>query len=267
MRNNHARDDRSQDRQARHRRRRGGRRCPRGPRSSRSAPPTSASTSATTPRTSGVVTHYFACTAGRLPRLALGGHRGPRAAPEDRHRRRGRAAARRRGDHRSGVGALPRPDPARRPQPRRPAAHRGGRPAAGPRLPRRRPGRRRRRPGQRARGRRRARPRPRPGAVPRGPRPGRRALVRRQPRSRRPRWPSRPRRAATRAGSWCGWPDRCRRLFGVCANAHANDDGRVVSCDHGCGAHSEAQLAKKSQPPPLPEPVLDTLSWDELEKF
>jgi hypothetical protein len=27
--------------------------------------------------------------------------------------------------------------------------------------------------------------------------------------------------------------------FGVCANAFAPDDGRVVSLDHGCGAHSE----------------------------
>jgi len=57
------------------------------------------------------------------------------------------------------------------------------------------------------------------------------------------------------------------RLFGVCANAYANDDGRVVSFDHGCGAHSEAQLGKKSQPQPLPEPVLDTLTWDELDTF
>ena len=57
------------------------------------------------------------------------------------------------------------------------------------------------------------------------------------------------------------------QVFGVCANAHANDDGRVVSWDHGCGAHSEAQLAKQSRPQPLPEPVLDTISWDELEKF
>ena len=57
------------------------------------------------------------------------------------------------------------------------------------------------------------------------------------------------------------------QVFGVCANAQANDDGRVVSFDHGCGAHSEAQLAKKSQPQPLPEPAHDTLSWDELETF
>lgn len=31
-----------------------------------------------------------------------------------------------------------------------------------------------------------------------------------------------------------------RGAFGVCANAVAPDDGRVVSTDHGCGAHSEA---------------------------
>lgn len=30
--------------------------------------------------------------------------------------------------------------------------------------------------------------------------------------------------------------------FGVCANAIAPDDARVVSVDHGCGAHSEATL-------------------------
>lgn len=28
-------------------------------------------------------------------------------------------------------------------------------------------------------------------------------------------------------------------VFGVCANAFAPDDGKVVSLDHGCGAHSE----------------------------
>lgn len=30
-----------------------------------------------------------------------------------------------------------------------------------------------------------------------------------------------------------------RQLFGVCGNAFAPDDGRVVTVDHGCGAHSE----------------------------
>ncbi len=55
--------------------------------------------------------------------------------------------------------------------------------------------------------------------------------------------------------------------FGVCANGDANDDGRVVSLDHGCGAHSEVRLAKKHEPQPLPEPVVDTITLDELETF
>jgi len=57
------------------------------------------------------------------------------------------------------------------------------------------------------------------------------------------------------------------RLFGVCANAFANDDGRVVSIDHGCGAHSEARLGRRNLPQPLPEPALDTMRWEELETF
>ena len=57
------------------------------------------------------------------------------------------------------------------------------------------------------------------------------------------------------------------RVFGVCANAYANDDGRVVSYDHGCGAHSEVQLSKRNLPAPLPEPALDTLRWEDLETF
>jgi len=54
-------------------------------------------------------------------------------------------------------------------------------------------------------------------------------------------------------------------MFGVCANGDANDDGRVVSLDHGCGAHSEVRLAKKHEPVPLPDPVFDTITTDELE--
>jgi hypothetical protein len=34
-----------------------------------------------------------------------------------------------------------------------------------------------------------------------------------------------------------------RQAFGVCANALAPDDSRVVSYDHGCGAHSEVLAA------------------------
>jgi hypothetical protein len=52
--------------------------------------------------------------------------------------------------------------------------------------------------------------------------------------------------------------------FGVCANGDANDDGRVVSFAHGCGAHSEVRLAKRHEPQPLPDPVIDELA-DDLE--
>ena len=56
-------------------------------------------------------------------------------------------------------------------------------------------------------------------------------------------------------------------LFGVCANGNANDDGRVVSHDHGCGAHSEVELAKKHEPQPLPDHVFDTLTTDEIDSL
>lgn len=49
------------------------------------------------------------------------------------------------------------------------------------------------------------------------------------------------------------------QLFGVCANSYAPDDGRVVSVDHGCGAHSEAMLPGGGQPV---MPVIDELGYD-----
>lgn len=48
--------------------------------------------------------------------------------------------------------------------------------------------------------------------------------------------------------------------YGVCANGDANDDGRVVSLHHGCGAHSEVALARRHQPQALPDHVFDTVS-------
>jgi hypothetical protein len=55
--------------------------------------------------------------------------------------------------------------------------------------------------------------------------------------------------------------------FGVCANGDANDDGRVVTLDHGCGAHSEVRLAKRHQPVPVPEHAFDSLTPGEIETF
>jgi hypothetical protein len=52
-----------------------------------------------------------------------------------------------------------------------------------------------------------------------------------------------------------------RSFFGVCANAWSPSDGRVVSLDHGCGAHSEIDVE-----PPAPvmvgEPIVDEIAYD-----
>jgi hypothetical protein len=50
------------------------------------------------------------------------------------------------------------------------------------------------------------------------------------------------------------------RLFGACGNAFAPDDGRVVSADHGCGAHSESMLAGSGQQ--ATAPVIDEFGYD-----
>jgi hypothetical protein len=50
------------------------------------------------------------------------------------------------------------------------------------------------------------------------------------------------------------------RVFGVCANEYAPDDGRVVSLDHGCGAHSEATTPSGAYG--AASPVIDELGYD-----
>ncbi|MBO0830392.1 MAG: DUF3027 domain-containing protein [Actinobacteria bacterium] len=53
------------------------------------------------------------------------------------------------------------------------------------------------------------------------------------------------------------------RVFGVCANEYAPDDGRVVSLDHGCGAHSEAISARQGTG--AAAPVIDEIGYDLVE--
>jgi hypothetical protein len=50
------------------------------------------------------------------------------------------------------------------------------------------------------------------------------------------------------------------RLFGACANAYAPDDGRVVSADHGCGAHSESMAGATASR--AVAPVIDEFGYD-----
>ena len=53
------------------------------------------------------------------------------------------------------------------------------------------------------------------------------------------------------------------RLFGACANAYAPDDGRVVSADHGCGAHSESVIWQASAR--AIAPVIDEFGYDMVD--
>ncbi|MDR2373669.1 MAG: DUF3027 domain-containing protein [Bifidobacteriaceae bacterium] len=55
------------------------------------------------------------------------------------------------------------------------------------------------------------------------------------------------------AGSW-------RRLFGVCANRWSPRDGSVVAYDHGCGAHSETDVARTATQWPANSPMVDDSS-------
>jgi hypothetical protein len=47
-------------------------------------------------------------------------------------------------------------------------------------------------------------------------------------------------------------------VFGVCANGLAPDDGKVVSHDHGCGAHSEVASGGRNTERRRPELVYDS---------
>ncbi len=47
------------------------------------------------------------------------------------------------------------------------------------------------------------------------------------------------------------------QVFGVCANEWSPDDGRVVSADHGCGAHSETEVDSPPSEWPAPPSMVD----------
>lgn len=56
-----------------------------------------------------------------------------------------------------------------------------------------------------------------------------------------------------------------RVLFGVCANEWSPSDGRVVSVDHGCGAHSQTEAERRLSEWPGVEPVVDSGAMDALD--
>src|SRR5436190_1994996 len=49
-------------------------------------------------------------------------------------------------------------------------------------------------------------------------------------------------------GFWLPLAGALHGVFGACANEFAPDDGKLVSADHGCGAHSEAMVVSSSEP-------------------
>jgi Protein of unknown function (DUF3027) len=71
-------------------------------------------------------------------------------------------------------------------------------------------------------------------------------------------------KAPARCGT-CGYflpmAGALRSYFGVCANGWSPSDGTVVTLDHGCGAHSEADIGKP-EPVPLGEPLVDEMAYD-----
>lgn len=54
-------------------------------------------------------------------------------------------------------------------------------------------------------------------------------------------------------------------LFGVCANEWSPDDGKVVSLDHGCGAHSETDLSRQGGEWSQSDPHLNDLELEVVE--
>lgn len=74
--------------------------------------------------------------------------------------------------------------------------------------------------------------------------------------------------AASAPCSTCGFlllmAGSLRTEFGVCGNEWSPDDGRVVSMDHGCGAHSETDIAPAPSDWPDP-PVEDAMDVQIVE--
>jgi len=56
-----------------------------------------------------------------------------------------------------------------------------------------------------------------------------------------------------------------RTMFGVCSNEWSPDDGRVVSMDHGCGAHSESDLEPAPSDWPESAPLVDSHGIEFIE--
>jgi hypothetical protein len=63
-------------------------------------------------------------------------------------------------------------------------------------------------------------------------------------------------------GYWIRLADSLGQAFGACANEMAPGDGRIVSYDYGCGAHSD--IVVESVDHPATEHAFDTTGYDEM---
>lgn len=85
------------------------------------------------------------------------------------------------------------------------------------------------------------------------------------------RGPTTPGAVASAAACWsCGFlvplQGSLGTLFAVCANEWSPDDGKVVSLDHGCGAHSETDVEPLPSEWPAPDPLLDENAIELVER-
>ncbi|WP_083283532.1 DUF3027 domain-containing protein [Humibacillus sp. DSM 29435] len=65
----------------------------------------------------------------------------------------------------------------------------------------------------------------------------------------------------TTCGYFLPLPGALRATFGVCANEWSPSDGRVISLDHGCGAHSETEV-DAPEPVSIGHPIVDEFAVD-----
>lgn len=56
-----------------------------------------------------------------------------------------------------------------------------------------------------------------------------------------------------------------RLMFGACTNEWSPSDGRVVSVDHGCGAHSQTDAERRLSEWPAADPIVDSGAIDALD--
>ncbi len=71
--------------------------------------------------------------------------------------------------------------------------------------------------------------------------------------------------ACSTCAFWVPITGSFRMLFGACANEWSPSDGRVVSVDHGCGAHSQTEAERRLSEWPGVEPVVDSGAIEALD--